>query len=50
LEHTLLDGFEELLRLRKRQAQRLDASVVFLQGDDSGDGFFMAIITAHDGL
>jgi hypothetical protein len=28
----------------------LDASVVFLQGDDIGDGFFMAIIAAHDEL
>jgi hypothetical protein len=50
LEHTVLDDFEELLRLRERQAEMLDASVVFLQGNDIGDGFFMALIAAHDEL
>jgi len=50
LERAVLDGVEELLRLRERQAEMLDASVVFLQGDDIGDGFFMTIIAAHDEL
>src|SRR5229473_6847820 len=50
VEHALLDGFEELLRLRERQAQMLDALGVLLHGDDIGDGFFMAIIAAHDQL
>src|SRR5712691_3358040 len=50
LEHALLDGFEELLRLRERQAQVLDALGVLLQGDDIGDGFFLIIIAAHDEL
>jgi hypothetical protein len=50
LQHVLLDGVEELLRLGERQAQMLDASVVSLQDDDIGGGFFMAIIAAHDEL
>jgi hypothetical protein len=48
LEHAVLDGFEELLRLRERQTQMLKASRVFLQGDDIGDGFFLAIIITND--
>jgi len=28
----------------------LDTSVVFLQGDDIGDGFFLAILAAHGEL
>ena len=44
LQHAMLDDFEELLRLRERQAQMLKAAVVFLQGDDISDGFFLAII------
>ena len=35
---------QELFRLRERQAQMLDALLVFLQGDDIGDGCFLAII------
>jgi hypothetical protein len=50
LEHVVLEGVEELLRLRERQAQMLDASMVFFQGDDISEGFFMAIIAAHDEL
>ena len=50
LEHALLDGGEELLRLRKRQAHMLNASVVVLQGDDIGNGFFVAIIITNNAL
>jgi hypothetical protein len=50
LKHAVLDGVEELLRLRERQTQMLDAAVVFLQGDDIGDSFFLAIIAAQDEL
>ena len=47
LQHAVLDGVEELLCLRERQTQMLNASVVFLQGDDIGDRFFLAIITKN---
>ncbi len=50
LQHAVLDGVEELLRLRERQTQMLNASVVFLQGDDIGDGFFLAIIIINNEL
>jgi hypothetical protein len=50
LQHALLDDFEQLLRLRERQAQVLKAAVVFLQGNDISDGFFLAIIVANNEL
>jgi hypothetical protein len=50
LEHTVLDGGEELLRLGERQAQMLNTSVVFLQDDEIGDGFFLAIIITKNEL
>src|SRR6266478_1157234 len=50
LQHAVLDGVEELLRLRERQTQMLKASRVFLQGDDIGDGFFLAIIITNNKL
>jgi hypothetical protein len=50
LEDALPDSFEERLCLRERQAQMLDALVVFLQSGDISDGFFMAIIAAYDEL
>ena len=50
LQQVVLESVQELFRLRERQAQMLNALVVFLQGDDIGDGFFLAIIAAHDEL
>ena len=50
LQQAFLDGVEELFGLLERQAQMLDTLVVFLQGDNVGDGFFLAIIVAHDEL
>jgi hypothetical protein len=50
LEHAVLDGGEELLRLYERQAQMLNACGVLLQGDEVGYRFFTAIIAAQDQL
>ena len=44
VQQALLDRGEELFGLLERQAQMLDALVVFLQGDDISDSFFLAII------
>lgn len=46
----MLHGGEELLRLREGQTQMRDAAVVFLQGDNIGDGGFLAIIITKDAL
>src|SRR5438445_13371667 len=50
LQHASLDGVQELFGLPECQAQMLDALGVLLQGDEVGDGFFMAIVAAHDEL
>jgi hypothetical protein len=50
LKQVFLDGIQELFGLPACQTQMLDALGVFLQGDDVGNGFFMAIIAAHDEL
>jgi hypothetical protein len=50
LQQAFLDGVQELCGLLKRQAQRLKAAVVFLQGDESGDGCFLALIITTNEL
>jgi hypothetical protein len=50
LQQALLDSIQELFGLPECQAQMLDALGVLLQGDEVGDGFFMAIIAAYDEL
>ena len=47
LQQAFLDRVEELFGLLECQAQMLDALGVLLQGDDVGDGFFVAIIAAQ---
>ncbi len=50
LQQAFLDGVQELFGLPKCQTQVLATLEVFLQGDEVGDGFFLAIIAAHDEL
>src|SRR6266446_5564557 len=50
LEEAVLGGAEELFGLRQGQPEMLDTSVVFVEGDDIGDGLFMTLIAAHDEL
>ena len=46
----MLEGFEKLLGLREGQTQMLDALVVFFQGDNVGDDFFLDIIITKNEL
>jgi hypothetical protein len=41
---VLLKHLEELIRFRQRQAEMLNALAGFLQDDDIGVGFFVAIV------
>src|SRR3989442_15588805 len=50
LQHASLDGVQELFGLPECQAQMLDALGVLLQGDEVGDGFFLAIIITNNKL
>ena len=50
LQQAFLESVEELFGLPERQAQMLDALGVLLQGDEVGEGFFLAIIAAHNEL
>jgi hypothetical protein len=50
MQQAFLDRGEELFGLPECQAQVLDTLGVLLHGDDVSDGFFLAIITAHDEL
>src|SRR6267154_1596449 len=50
LQQVSLQGAEELFGLRQGQPEMLDTSVVFVEGDDIGDGLFMTLIAAHDEL
>ena len=50
LQQALLESVQELFGLPECQAQMLDALGVLLQGDEVSDGFFLAIIAAHDEL
>ena len=44
LEEVALEGAQELFGLGQTQPEMLDALVVLVEGDDIGDGFFMAAI------
>jgi hypothetical protein len=50
LQQAFLDRGEELFGLPECQAQVLDTLGVLLQSDDVSNGFFLAIIAAHDEL
>jgi hypothetical protein len=50
VQQAFLDRGEELFGLPECQAQMLDALRVLLQGNDVSNGFFLAIIAAHDEL
>lgn len=50
LQEALLDGGAELFGLPECEAQMRDALGVLPQGDDIGDGFFVAIIITHNEL
>jgi hypothetical protein len=50
LQQAVLDGFEELFGFLESQAQMFDALAVLLQGDNIGDGGFMAIIISNNEL
>jgi hypothetical protein len=50
LQQAFLDRGEELFGLPECQAQVLDTLGGLLQGDDVSDGFFLAIIAAHNEL
>jgi len=50
LQQVSLQGAEELFGLRQGQPERLDASVVLIEGDHIGDGLFMTRIAAYDEL
>jgi hypothetical protein len=50
LEEVLLQGAEEVFGLRQSQPEMLDALMVFVKGDDIGDGLFITLIVTHDKL
>src|SRR5882724_9702506 len=50
LEEVSLEGAEELFGLGQGQPEMLDASVVLVEGDDIGDGFFSTLIVTDDEL
>src|SRR5713101_3204386 len=50
LHELLLKRLKELLRFCQRQAELLNALVGFLQDDDIGVGFFVAIVITYDEL
>jgi hypothetical protein len=50
VQQAFLDRGEELVGFPECQAQVLDTLGVLLQGDNVSDGFFPAIIAAHDEL
>jgi hypothetical protein len=50
LEQVSLEGAEELFGFGQGQAEMLDALVVFVEGDDIGDGLLLAWIVADNEL
>jgi hypothetical protein len=50
LEEVPLQGAEELFGLGQAQPEMLDALMVLVEGDDIGDGLFIALIITHDEL
>jgi hypothetical protein len=45
-----LGGTEQLFGLRQAQPEMLDTLVIFVEGDDIGDGLFITLIVTHDEL
>src|SRR4029434_6910167 len=50
LENVPLEGAEELFGLGQRQPEMVDALMVFVEGDNIGDGLFITLIVTHDEL
>ena len=50
LEEVALEGAQELLRFGQTQPEMLNPLVVFIEGDDIGNGFFLTIIVTNDEL
>ena len=50
VEEVSLDGAEALLGLRQDQPEMLDALVVLVEDDDSGDSLFLTLIVTDDEL
>ena len=50
LEEVPLEGAEKLFGLGQGQPEMFDALVLFVEGDDIGDGFFMTVIVTDDEL
>src|SRR4029077_14641077 len=50
LEEVPLEGAEELFGLGQGQPEMVDALIVFVEGDNIGDGLFITLIVTHDEL
>src|SRR2546425_6064388 len=50
LEEVSLEGAEKLFGLGQGQPEMFDALVLFVEGDDIGDGFFITLIVTNDEL
>src|SRR5262245_15389337 len=50
VEELPLQGAEEVFGLGQAQPEMLNALVVLVEGDDIGDGLFIALIITHDEL
>ena len=50
LEEVLLQGAKEVFGLRHGQPEMLDALIVFVEGDEIGDGLFLTLIVTYDEL
>jgi hypothetical protein len=45
-----LGSTEQLFGLRQGQPEMLDTLVIFVEGDDIGDGLFVTLIVTHNEL
>jgi hypothetical protein len=50
LEEVALEGAEKGFGLGQGQLEMLDTLVLFVEGDDIGDRFFITLIVTHDEL
>ena len=50
VEEVPLQGAEELFGLRQGQPEMLDALIVLVEGDETGDGLFITLIVTNDEL
>jgi hypothetical protein len=50
LEDVVLEGAQELFSFGQTQPEMLNALVVFIEGDDIGNSFFLTIIVTNDEL